>query len=387
MGSEGAVTVSDVREIVRQAIATRQPLRIAGAGTWLAAGRPVRYGANPLSVAQLSGIVEYTPGDLTLTARAGTALGEIDVATRPQGQWLALDPFGGESGTIGATIATASVGPLAHAFGHPRDVTVGIEFVTGGGETVRAGGRVVKNVAGFDLTRLVTGAWGTLGVITEVTVRLRARPETDETVAVAVPDARNAASLARWLAGEPFPALTASAFELLNVPLARHLALPGSDAVLLIRLTGNGELVRAQRAALDAAGDTASVPPDVWYWLRACEPTDAAVVRFSSAATRIAETWAYASAITAHFPRAFVHASPGRGIVRCIFPEPDPMALATAFARHRFAGTTVAERLPGALWGTVARSAVADKLSRGVKRAYDPYGLFNPGILGETPSQ
>jgi len=387
MGSEGSVTVNDVREIVRQAIATRQPLRIAGAGTWLSAGRPVLLGATPLSVARLSGIAEYTPGDLTLTARAGTPLGEIDLATRAEGQWLALDPFGAEAGTIGATIATASAGPLAHAFGHPRDVTVGVEFVTGEGETVRAGGRVVKNVAGFDLTRLVTGAWGTLGVITEVTVRLRARPETEETVAVAVPDARTASTLARWLVGEPFVDLTASAVELLNVSLARHLALPGTSAVLLIRLTGNEKLVRSQRAALDAAADTATAPADAWYWLRACEPTDAAVVRLSSAATRIGETWAYAASLTAHFPRAFVHASPGRGVVRCIIPEPDPMALATAFTKHRFEGATVAERLPGALWGPLARTAVADKLSRRVKRAYDPYGLLNPGILGESPPQ
>ena len=158
------------------------PLRIVGRGTWLDAGRPVR-ATETLSTRELSGITEYVPGDLTLTARAGTTLGEIREATAAHGQWLALDPSGSDDGTIGATIATASAGPLVTFFGAPRDLVLGVEFVTGAGVVARGGGRVVKNVAGFDLTRLLTGSWGTLGVITEVTVRLHARPEADESVA------------------------------------------------------------------------------------------------------------------------------------------------------------------------------------------------------------
>ncbi len=384
-----AVTVAattDVCDAVREARVTRRPLRIIGAGTWLHAGRPVRHDAQPLSLGALTGITDYTPGDLTLTARAATSLGEIEAATHAEGQWLALDPFGTETGTIGATIATASAGPLAHAFGHPRDITLGVEFVTGEGAVVRGGGRVVKNVAGFDLTRLVTGAWGTLGVLTEVTVRLRARPEADETVVVVVPEARDLAALARRLNAPPFPAMAAAAVELLNPPLARHLAMDGDEAMLLVRLMGHAALVRAQRAALAAAADVTDAPSDVWYWLRACEPTRAAVVRFSSPVTRLADTWAHATAFAAHFPRAMIHASPRRGVVRCIIPEPEPMALATAFTRHPFAGTTIVERLPASLWGTVVRSPIRDRLSRGVRRAFDPDHLLNPGILGETSS-
>ena len=133
---------------------------------------------------ELSGITEYVPGDLTLTARAGTTLGEIRDATAAHGQWLALDPYGADEGTIGATIATASAGPLSTFFGGPRDLVLGVEFVTGDGVVARGGGRVVKNVAGFDLTRLITGSWGTLGVVTEVTLRLHARPRGDETFAL-----------------------------------------------------------------------------------------------------------------------------------------------------------------------------------------------------------
>src|SRR5439155_9619738 len=102
------------------------------------------------------GIVEYVPGDLTLTARAGTTLAEIRDATAAEQQWLALDPHGSDDGTIGATVATASAGPLATAFGTPRDLVLGVEFLTGGGALARGGGRVVKNVAGFDLVRLLT---------------------------------------------------------------------------------------------------------------------------------------------------------------------------------------------------------------------------------------
>src|SRR5919198_5685090 len=188
-GAAASVTsTAEVQERVRDAAERGAPLRIAGRGTWLDAGRSVRTD-HLLSLESLSGVVEYTPGDLTLTARAGTPLDEIARVTRAEGQWLALNPFGAERGTLGATVATASSGPLAHAFGTPRDCVLGLETVTGAGAVVRTGGRVVKNVAGFDLTRLFTGSWGTLAVITEVTVRLRAIPEVDESYLLQVEDA------------------------------------------------------------------------------------------------------------------------------------------------------------------------------------------------------
>src|SRR4029453_16598216 len=100
-----------------------------------------------------------------------------------------LAPWGGDAGSLGATAATATAGPMSGALGTPRDIVIGLEAVTGTGDVVRGGGKVVKNVAGFDLTRLMVGAWGTLGIVTEVSVRLRALPEREATVAVAAPNA------------------------------------------------------------------------------------------------------------------------------------------------------------------------------------------------------
>jgi glycolate oxidase FAD binding subunit len=159
---------------VRESAETARALRILGRGTWPDAGHPV-YATVNLSLAHDTGIVAYTPGDLVLTVRAGTTLREIDSVLGAHDQWLPLDPDGGRDGTIGATVATGSYGPMAALYGTPRDQTLGMTAVTGLGDIVRPGGRVVKNVAGFDLTRLLVGSWGTLGVITEVTVRVRAR--------------------------------------------------------------------------------------------------------------------------------------------------------------------------------------------------------------------
>ena len=161
-----------VVDAVRAASGAGEGLRIVGAGTWLDAGHPVS-ATRTLSLADDRGIVAYSPGDLTITVRAGTTLAEIAEALREHGQWLALDPEGGMEVTIGATVATGSYGPAATLYGTVRDQLLGMTVVTGRGEIARPGGRVVKNVAGFDLTRLMTGAWGTLGVITEVTLRVR----------------------------------------------------------------------------------------------------------------------------------------------------------------------------------------------------------------------
>ena len=209
------------------------------------AGRPV-VDAPHLSVLGVRGIVEYIPGDLTITVRAGTSHTEIDNATLQEGQWLGLDPAGAALGTIGATIATASVGPLVHGIGAVRDIVLGMEVVAGNGIITRSGGKVVKNVAGFDLVRLQTGAWGTLGVITEVSLRLRARPETDQTVAIEL-DART--PLLAHLVHLKNLTLSPLAVELIGAPLAGLLGI-SEQPLFLVRLGGNETRVTSQRAGL-----------------------------------------------------------------------------------------------------------------------------------------
>ncbi len=350
-------------------------LRIVGRGMWLDAGRPVTSTAT-ISTRELKGITEYVPGDLTLTAHAGTTLAEIRDATAAHGQWLALDPNGSDEGSIGATIATASCGPLSAFFGTPRDLVLGVEFVTGSGTIARGGGRVVKNVAGFDLSRLMTGAWGTLGVLTEVTVRLHARPEVDHSLSLPVdPSAESVATVRRLLRRLPFSPL---ACEVVNAPLARLLT-GEARAVALFRLGGNEESVRAQRAALAELGDATDVPEEIWQRLRAIAPADASVLRVSQLAD-VASTWHIARALGED---VLLHASPTRGIVRCIVPETVSRDTLERWFRESSTVTRIGERLPADLWPLCGPSPVGDRISRGIKRTFDPANVLNPGILGE----
>lgn len=373
------MTSNDVRDAVREASTAGSSLRLAGNGTWLDAGRPVS-GARSLPLSGLSGIVNYEPGDFTLTARAGTTLAELAAATAPHRQFLALDPFGDGSGTLGATVATAASGPLAHAFGSPRDNVIGLEVVTGDGSVVRCGGRVVKNVAGFDLTRLFTGSWGTLGVITEVSVRLRALPAEDETYAVTVVDSHERLSpLLRTLRET---SIAPFSIELISPALARQLALP-EVTTLLVRLGGNATSVGAQRAVLSGLGDARQAPPAIWSALRGAEPREAIVARLSSLPSRVAAVWTAAREATAGVGGALLTASVGRGIVRCILPA-DARDAARRIAR--IDASVIFERLPADLWNELVPSPVSDRLSRSLKQRFDPANVLNPGLLGETAS-
>lgn len=381
-GARASLTTAELAARVHSAHASGSALRIVGGASWLDAGRPSD--GDALNVGDYSGIVEYVPGDLTLTARAGTTLDELNRATAEHGQWLALDPAAQAGATIGATVATASDGPLAISMGRVRDLVLGLECITGSGEITRAGGRVVKNVAGFDLVRLHTGAWGTLGVITEVTLRLRARPDVDRAFVIAG-DAR--ASLESRLAPLSDLPIAPLSLELLSSALARALGLH-DDVCLLVRLAGNAERVDAQSAALPALGDVREVPVSTFEVLASLEPARSVAVRVTHMPTHFANTWRH----VLHHVMALGQGTPlmrgsiSRGLVRVVIPTEleANAARASEFVR-RIAppGAHAAwERLPAAWWSHVD-SAVNDRLSIGIRRALDPAHILNRGVLGE----
>lgn len=364
---------------VRRARSDRTPLRVVGAGRWLGAGRPVR-AERTLELRALVSpeIVHYEPGDLTLTVRATATLDEIDRLLRSEGQWLPLDPAGGMGGTIGATIATASAGPLSSAFGTPREQVLGVEVVTGRGEVIRAGGRVVKNVAGFDLTRLMTGAWGTLGAITEVSLRLRAVPEVEATVAVET----SATDAWRWIGGSEY---TPYAAELLTPSLARALGV-GEESTLLARIGGNESLVGAALQSVASLGQVRRVEGEVWSRLSARDEASGAVIRLSARPSRLAPLWERATTVLERVGGE-AHATPGRGVIRCLIPadasDEEFARLRGIIQALRVEAQLVAERLPASLWSSLVPPTAVDSLSRGIRAAFDPDRILNPGILGE----
>lgn len=251
-------TAAEVVDIVRDAHHAARALRIVGAGRWSNAGHTVN-AHDTLSLASLRGVVAYRPDDLTITVEAGTTLDDIDAATRERRQWCPLLAWGDDEGTVGATLATATTGPFAEALGRPRDLALGIEAVDGTARKIVAGGRVVKNVAGFDLTRAIVGAWGTLAVITRAHLRLRPRPQVDETLAFTPRDG--------------FPVLPAAPLATfgLSPTLASQLGVP--DARWLVRLGGNAAAVAAMRSTLGSTGQVRPLDANVWSLVRReCAP-------------------------------------------------------------------------------------------------------------------
>ena len=374
------MSTETIATAVRESFAASNPLRIVGGGHWLDAGRPVQ-AERRLSLREESGVSAYVPEDLTITVRAGTSLSEIEATTREKKQWLPLDPYGSLDGTIGATIATASAGPLSSNFGLPRDLVLGLEFVNGRGEAVRAGGKVVKNVAGFDLSRLMTGSWGSLGVITEITMRLYAVPEVDRTFALNLRDTeKQTTALLQAMTTAP---LSPYAFQVVSRSIARALGL-GDNPIGLVRFGGNPSSVKAQAAALSHIANVDEIDANAWPRLRQLETGSHTALRISSLPQRIVGT--AARILSDDVPGVYTSIDARRGVIRVIAGSSNganPANEVAAGVVHSDSSELVFEKLPEELWPVVAPSAVADPLSQGIKRAYDPRNILNPGILGD----
>src|SRR5215475_2549907 len=188
--------IEELSEMMRLASGEGWRVIPAGAGTWLEMGvRPTRFEL-VVSTAKMNRALEYEPADLTATVEAGAPLAAFNRKAAEDRQFIPLDPFGDERSTVGGVIATASAGPLRCAYGTPRDWLIGVAVVAADGRITRAGGKVVKNVAGYDLCKLYVGSFGTLAVIAEASFKLRALPSGEQTVVFYSRDVESLCSLA-----------------------------------------------------------------------------------------------------------------------------------------------------------------------------------------------
>ncbi len=380
LGTSRVTSVLQLAQIVGEASASRTRLRIVARGSWLDAGRAVDADA-ALDLSELAGIVDYVPGDFTLTARAGTTLAEIDSAALEYGQYLPLDPHGLRTGTLGATLATASAGPLASSGGTPRDLTLGVTFVDGSGTVIQGGGRVVKNVAGFDLVRLIIGAWGTLGAIGEATIRLRAIPAADLTLSLAMPS--GAERLAQSLRDVAAADVQPLAAELLNAAMARRSG-AGDSCTLLVRIAGNLSGVRAQRDALHRVVPVREVPVDIWRRITEAEPDVARVFRVSAPPADTARVWGeIASRVGAD--DVLMLADVRRAVVRvCASPTHD-LLVQRILEDPPARSTVIGERLDARSWPAPS-ARLTHRLATTLRETFDPRGILNPGILAPEPA-
>ena len=194
----------EVEDAVRWALGNDKALEVAGQGTKRSLGRPSQTDLT-LDLSGLSGVTLYEPEELVLSAKAGTPLAEIEALLEKNNQQLAFEPMdygpllGGQAGqgTIGGAIAANLSGPRRIKAGAARDHFLGVTAVTGRAETIKSGGRVVKNVTGYDMCKLLAGSWGTLAAMTDITVKVLPKAETEATVIVeGLDDARACAAMA-----------------------------------------------------------------------------------------------------------------------------------------------------------------------------------------------
>lgn len=248
---------ADAAYVVRNAAARGTRLTICGGATRSGFGNPVE-ADEQLSSRGLSGIVDYEPAEMVMTARAGTPLAEIEAALAANGQMMAFEPMDhrplmGTSGepTIGGLFAANASGPRRFVAGAARDSLLGIRFVNGSGEVIRAGGRVMKNVTGLDLVKLLAGSQGTLGFITEVTFRVLPVPQAVATIVISgLDDAAAAQAMAVAMA---MPVEVSGAAHLPQSVKGRFLngALPEGEATVL-RLEGLPASVSVRLEKLEA---------------------------------------------------------------------------------------------------------------------------------------
>ena len=388
-------------EIMKLAQRERLGVVPAGASTWLNVGNSMRRADVILNTRRLSRIVRHEPADLVATAQSGVALADLQTHLAHSGQWLPLDPPDDGRVSIGGVVATGLGGAQAYGYGLPRSFVIGMRVVLADGRAIKAGGNVVKNVAGYDLCKLFTGSYGTLGLITEVTFKLRPLPAETRTVVGSAPILSLISAARSIISNKLFPV----AVELISPRTAALLDLHRTDEpVLLARFAGSPKAVvfqaahalailRREGASLATLNDDddgwwrslAALPlqsSDKLIWRAGMRPTD--LISFLDEVMQLENNGAFHSSL-------MWHAGFGDGRLRALANPPvyyrEAVRALEALRQKAvtLGGNLVVENASLEIkkefdsWGNDGSSA---ELMRRVKAQLDPRGLLAPGRFG-----
>ena len=390
-------TEDSIVAVVADAARTGQPLLVQGNGTKAGMLRPVQ-AARTLSTSALSGINLYAPKELIISAWAGTPLPEIEAALAECGQYLIAEPpdlsellgATGRPQTLGGIVATNLSGPRRVAWGAMRDHVMGVRAVTGRAEIIRSGGRVLKNVTGLDLCKLLTGSHGTLGVITEITLKVLPAPEATGTLVLPNLDAVAGVAALSAALGSPFGVSGAAWLPAEAVARVEGLAgITGSATLIRIEEFAPSVAYRIGRLkdqfAVEGAVtlDTAT-SRSVWTDVGNARPL---VSRSEDAVWRISvRPSAGPSVLNRLRPHGILgFLDWGGGLVWLTGPADTTVHSAVEAAAKATGGTWTLLRAPDTLRGAVRvvpdEAAPLARITREVKAAMDPAGILNPGRL------
>jgi glycolate oxidase FAD binding subunit len=395
----------DVEAAVQWALAEGKALELVGHGSKRAIGRPAQTDLT-LDLSALNGVTLYEPEELVLSARAGTPLADIEALVEANDQQLAFEPMdygpllgeGHGRGTIGAALAMNLCGPRRIKAGAARDHFLGFTAVSGRGETFKSGGRVVKNVTGYDLCKLVAGSWGTLAAMTDVTIKTLPRPETELSVLVRLEGAAQATDAMGHAMGSSSD-VSGAAF--LPAGIAARM-MPGggadaADSLVALRLEGFAPSLVERRQVLERLmkpfGDLhvldARLSRELWRRVRDAVPfaageqgSDRPLWRISTAPSRAA---AFAAMIADQGTADLFYDWAGGLIWFLGEPSDDAGAGRIRRATAAFDGHATLIRAPAALRATIDVFEPQDPslaaLTRRVKDSFDPKGVFNRGRM------
>jgi glycolate oxidase FAD binding subunit len=347
-----------LQERVRAAAAAKTPLAIRAGGTKDFYGNAVQ--GELLDPRAHAGIVAYEPTELVITARCGTPLAELEAALDAQGQMLAFEPpHFGAAATVGGCVAAGMSGPRRAAAGAVRDFVLGVRLLDGRGEVLRFGGTVMKNVAGYDVSRLLAGSLGTLGVIVEVSLKVLPKPPAEATLRFALDEATAIRRVNEW-AGQPLPIS----------------AISWCGGTLAVRLSGARAAVDAARAKLGGEHVDDAQAQSFWRGIR--EHTDpyfvvnAPLWRLGLPSTTEPLTLAGEQLIECNGAQRWL---------RSTLPAHEIRKRTQALGGHAtlFRGAVDENARSAGAFAPLAPAVAA--IHRRLKSEFDPAGIFNPGRM------